>query len=823
MRIVNGGVVDIAAGAYTAYYLKADGSLWGFGRNHTGQLGLSGAEMSLAHVMIERQGVEKISSFGSHLLYSKGGGALWGLGNNSYGQLGDGTTVDRNESVLLENQGVVDFAAGWGSSYFVKTDGSLWSVGNNSYGQLGDGTTVDRNSSVKIVDSNVTAVRASRHVLFTKKDGSLWGFGWNMRGQLGDGNETNRLSPYRIVDSDVVEFACSIYGSIFRKTDGSIWVMGYNFDQLFGNQFADREEVLVPTKIWRDVKTHRAELNSTASLEMIWCPPGTFLMGSSETEVGRGTKETQHEVTLTTGFYLGKYEVTQAQYEAVMTGNTEGLSATPSYWPNPNRPVERVSWEDAKVFLSRLNVQQAEHLPEGWSYVLPTEAQWEYACRAGTNTAYSWGDVKNSSHANYIGSGFNQTREVGQYPSNSWGFHDMHGNLEEMTADWYDSHESVDRIDPIGPSSGWNGRRVSKSGSWNHPGDYARSAWRGAANPSGRPFYTGFRVCLRRLPADVARPELSLLGDSTITHLIDTEWVDPGVEAHDERDGNLTDLISVSGIIDLEAIGSYVLTYTVNDAAGNDANITRTINVVEGQAATHVAQLNSTVGLEMIWVKSGSFIMGQEVGQTETGHEVTLTNGFYLGKYEVTQAQYEAVMTGNTNGLNTKPSKWPNNQNRPVERVSWEDAKVFLSRLNEQQAEHLPEGWSYVLPTEAQWEYACRAGTTTRYSWGNTINLFDNANYSLAVGHTRDVGKYPANSWGFFDMAGNVWEWTADWYGPYGSEDQIDPKGPASGSTRILRGGCWNTTEWDLRSAARKSDFSTYRNDYGFRVALQRK
>ena len=106
---------------------------------------------------------------------------------------------------------------------------------------------------------------------------------------------------------------------------------------------------------------------------------------------GKATPE--HNVTLTKGFYLGKYEVTQAQYEAVMTGNTDGLSATPSNWPNnADRPVEQVSWDDIQKFLTRLNAQEAGNIPAGWAYVLPTEAQWEYACRAGTTTAYSWGD-----------------------------------------------------------------------------------------------------------------------------------------------------------------------------------------------------------------------------------------------------------------------------------------------------------------------------------------------------------------------------------------------------------------------------------------------
>ena len=204
----------------------------------------------------------------------------------------------------------------------------------------------------------------------------------------------------------------------------------------------------------------------------------------------------------------------------------------------------------------------------------------------------------------------------------------------------------------------------------------------------------------------------------------------------------------------------------------------------------HEADLNASVAMEMIWVEPGTFTMGQD-GVATPDHEVTLTNGFYLGKYEVTQAQYEAVMTGNTDGLSATPSKWPNNADRPVEKVSWDDIQKFLTRLNAQEAGNIPAGWAYVLPTEAQWEYACRAGTTTAYSWGDSITT-SNANYSdSGYSQTRDVGLYSANPWGFFDMHGNVWEWTADWYTAYSSGAQTDPEGPATGSDRVYRGGSW--------------------------------
>ena len=157
-----------------------------------------------------------------------------------------------------------------------------------------------------------------------------------------------------------------------------------------------------------------------------------------------------------------------------------------------------------------------------------------------------------------------------------------------------------------------------------------------------------------------------------------------------------------------------------------------------------------------------------------------------------------------------------------METVSWADAQIFLTRLNAQQSANIPAGWSYVLPTEAEWEYACRAGTTTAYSWGDTI-ASSNANYSSSgLSQTSDAGNYAANPWGFFDMHGNVWEWTADRYGTYSSGAQTDPTGPASGSTRVIRGGSWYHAGTYLRSASRYNFTPSIRNySIGFRVGLK--
>jgi formylglycine-generating enzyme required for sulfatase activity len=226
------------------------------------------------------------------------------------------------------------------------------------------------------------------------------------------------------------------------------------------------------------------------SLEMIWVEPGTFTMGSK----GWG-EDTLHEVTLTNGFWLGKYEVTQAQWEKMTGGNPSGFKGA-------GRPVEKVSWYDAVDFCEKLTEQEIEagRLPAGMAYQLPTNAEWEYACRAGTTTAYSWGTAINSSHANYAydgyGTGLQQTTDVGQYAANPWGFYDMHGNVSEWCADWYATYSSGAVSDPVGPSSGSS--RRTRGGSWLDDAMNLGSkyAW-GSATHHARHFALGFRLSLR--------------------------------------------------------------------------------------------------------------------------------------------------------------------------------------------------------------------------------------------------------------------------------------------------------------------------------------
>ena len=223
-------------------------------------------------------------------------------------------------------------------------------------------------------------------------------------------------------------------------------------------------------------KTGVINLGNDVKLEMLVIPAGKFMMGSHESEYGRDADETQHKVTLTKPYYMGKYEVTQEQWEAVMGNN-------PSRTKGAKLPVTDVSWEDCQRFIKKLN----ENTKGGFR--LPTEAEWEYACRAGTSTAYSVGDSLTKSDANVDGK---DIKAVGNYKPNAFGLYDMHGNVWEWCEDWYGKYPSVTVTDPWGPASG-NGR-VLRGGYFNLYASKVRSSLRNGLTPSIRGSNGGFRL-----------------------------------------------------------------------------------------------------------------------------------------------------------------------------------------------------------------------------------------------------------------------------------------------------------------------------------------
>jgi formylglycine-generating enzyme required for sulfatase activity len=224
------------------------------------------------------------------------------------------------------------------------------------------------------------------------------------------------------------------------------------------------------------------------------------------------------------------------------------------------------------------------------------------------------------------------------------------------------------------------------------------------------------------------------------------------------------------------------------------------------------------VKLEMVLIPAGEFMMGTPNSDQDTladeqpQHRVRITKPFYLGKYLVTQEQWQAVM-----GSNRSYFKGPKN---PVESVSWENCQVFLKRLRDQVG-----GGEFQLPTEAQWEYTCRAGSTTKYYFGDKQSeLGEYAWYRQnSHGNTHPVGEKKPNAWGLYDMYGNVWEWCADRYsdGYYAHSPTDDPTGPSEGTGRAIRGASWDAPASRPRSA-RRAVFGPNRWDYvlGLRVSF---
>lgn len=245
----------------------------------------------------------------------------------------------------------------------------------------------------------------------------------------------------------------------------------------------------------------------------------------------------------------------------------------------------------------------------------------------------------------------------------------------------------------------------------------------------------------------------------------------------------------------------------------------------------------NSIGMEFVPIPDGTFMMGSETPppggkRDETPrHEVTISRSFHLGAREVTQAQWTAVMGHSPYDMRrTSGTRWDSLLNQPGRfispekpvTVSWEDAEEFIARLNS-----LERTNAYRLPTEAEWEYACRAGSNSRYSFGdNERELGRYAWYGgdFTTGSTHDVGTREPNAWGLYDMHGNVWEWVRDYYGGeyYSVSPKMDPQGPESGSGRVVRGGSWHSTSDAWHSAFRKEYPQDYRGiSIGFRVVRE--
>jgi formylglycine-generating enzyme required for sulfatase activity len=574
---------------------------------------------------------------------------------------------------------------------------------------------------------------------------------------------------------------------------------------------------------------------------MRWIPPGRFLMGSPEGEPGHWVAEgPQHEVTIAAGFWLFDTPVTQAMWQAVMGGN-------PSRFKSPDRPVELVSWDEAQEFIVKLNAE----VP-GLDLALPSEAQWEYACRARKTASIYEGELQILGDSNapsldpiawysgnagigfeldngYDSSGWPKKQfehsRAGTHPvalkrPNAWGLHDMLGNVWEWCEDaWHGSYDGAPTDGSAWQREGAE-ERVLRGGSWRYDARYCRSVSRDARVPGSRYDDFGFRCArgqagaepegTRRLREAERRSAAALSGAAVAGRL----RVGAPEACRRLPAGPFT-LRS-----DCEAVTLAPLTLPDwASAVGRDEHGLWTEIEVARDSAPPVAQ-------RLRWMSPGRFQMGSPEDEAERfddegpPHWVTLAKGFWLFDTAVTQALWQAVTGRN-------PSRFKGDETLPVEQVSWDDAQRFLRKIN-----GTVPGLGLRLPSEAEWEYACRAGTEMPFSFGATITpeqVNYNGGYSYAGGakglyrqQTLPVGSLLPNAWGLYEMHGNVWEWCADaWHDNYEGAPLDGSVWQAEGAEeRVLRGGSWLSDARGCRSAYRNADDPGSRgDDFGFRCA----
>ncbi len=497
------------------------------------------------------------------------------------------------------------------------------------------------------------------------------------------------------------------------------------------------------------------DLGGGEKLVMKYVPGGIFTMGSPPEEEGREENENHVSVTLSSHFWMGETEVTQGQWEAVMGSNPSDFTG------DENLPVENVSWEDAQVFVSKLNQNGGQ--PAGWSWSLPTEAQWERACRAGTETVFSFGESFSSQQARfddnnpYGGGRGRDTGPVKSYAANDWGLYDMHGNVSEWCLDAWDGGSALQGgIDPVGIDGS---SRVYRGGGWNSEAKICRAAFRSKNSPSVRSRSLGFRVALISLPGS----ETSRTGKADIAESPASS--SKAATASDNRSG-------IGPVPEPSAAKQ-----NVSDLETGEIGDSREFDLGDGET------------IVMKYVPGGTFTMGsppEEVDRSEGEAQVavTLTSHYWLGETEVTQGQWESVMRNN-------PSHFTGDNDLPVEQVSWEDVHAYLAKLNQKGG--LSAGWVWSLPTEAQWERACRAGTETVFSFGDSLSSrqanfdgdfpYGGAEIGINLSKTTPVKSYAPSSWGLYDMHGNVWEWCEDaWDGQSRFPGGVAPLGTTARS-----------------------------------------
>ncbi len=553
-----------------------------------------------------------------------------------------------------------------------------------------------------------------------------------------------------------------------------------------------------------------------------WIPPGKFLMGSPDNEEGRWDNEgPQHEVAIEGGFWMFETPCTQALWAAVMGQN-------PSRFRGPTRPVELVSCDDAQAFLTRI----AAMVP-GLRLGLPSEEQWEYACRAGSASA-RYCDLDQI--AWYSENSGEETHPVALKWPNSWGLHDMLGNVWEWCADEFREFGSRAREA--------SADRVLRGGSWYSRARNIRAACRGGSAPGDRDGNFGFRCAEFRSPSPASRVERV------------ASQSERGAEPRgDDEPASGARCLDLAGRDEVQA--AFPAIVPVRIVSDLDQLTLRAVrrppwaSAIGRDCCSLWAEfrLGEKVRQRLRWIPPGRFQMGspddEEGRDSDEGpqHEVTIAEGFWMFDTPCTQALWEALM-----GENPSEFKSPD---RPVENVSWEDCRKFVETINEK-FDFEKFDLALSLPSEAQWEYACRAGTTTATYAGplkiegeNNAPILDaiawyggnsGIDFELSNGYdaskwrekqfefdkpgTRPVARKKANPWGLYDMLGNAWEWCKDvWVEDYTEKSRAAVSDSAS-ARRVIRGGSWVHVAQFVRAACRIHYEPSDRFNYlGFRCA----
>ena len=604
--------------------------------------------------------------------------------------------------------------------------------------------------------------------------------------------------------------------------------------------------------------------DGTRGPEMISIPTGSFLMGSRKDEDGRYDDEgPQHLVEIAEPFALAKYPVTFDEYD-VFCEATGHEKAKDRGWGRGRRPVINVSWRDARGYCEWLSAETGE------AYRLPSEAEWEYACRAETKTRYWWGDEWDANRANGYEGGPEKTTEVGAYSANPWGFHDSHGNVWEWCGDQWQDDYVEPRSQAAFQSSSGETSRVVRGGSWSNSAGYCRAACRSRFAPDGRYDYLGFRPARGQVsgapagsggaagafgpargavsgangerPGRAESPPSQRGGESKfVGSEIKRLRVMPGGSASI----SLSELPPAPFVIRTDRAELTIQRITRTDLGGWASGMGR-----DRFGLWADFEVND-IRQRLRYCPPGRFLMGSpedEAGRYDDEGpqtEITFTEGFWLFDTPVTQVLYDAVMGEN-------PSRFIS-PTRPVEQVDWRQAWKFIDTLSARVA-----GLELRLPSEAEWEYACRAGTPEA-TYAGPMEIFGQNNapildsiawyggnsgidFDLDEGHdssnwpekqhehskagTRLVHLKRANPWGLHDMIGNVWEWCEDeWHDSHeGASVEGLPRTSSQHengeSSRVIRGGSWSYDARYCRAASRYWYAPDNRSNYlGFRPA----